>query len=96
MKINEVLNKVTLKLPGGGKFPLSKYAPYITNVDEDVEGLTGGNNILYAENIIYPEIFITLDYFESEKEILEDINETFEQGDNFYSKEDYENMGLLD
>ena len=71
MKINEVLNKVTLKLPGRGKFPLSKYAPYITNVDEDVEDL-GGNGIPFVkENIVWPDAYILDNYFESEDDIWE-------------------------
>lgn len=71
MKINEVLNKVTLKLPGGGKFPLSKYAPYITNVDEDVEDL-GGNGIPFVkENIVWPDAYILTNYFESEDDMWE-------------------------
>ena len=71
MKINEVLNKVTLKLPGGGKFPLSKYAPYITNVDEDVEDL-GGNGIPFIkENIVWPDAYTLDNYFESEDDMWE-------------------------
>jgi len=71
MKINEVLNKVTLKLPGGGKFPLSKYAPYITNIDENVEDL-GGNGIPFIkENIVWPDAYILTDYFESEDDMWE-------------------------
>ena len=39
MNVNDVLNKVTLKLPEGGEFPLSKYVPYITNSTEEVKEL---------------------------------------------------------
>lgn len=69
MKINEVLNKVTLKLPGGGKFPLSKYAPYITNVDEDVEDLGGGSELI--EFKYSPTAYLAWCWFDSEDKAWE-------------------------
>ena len=39
MKTNEILDKVTLEFAGGGKLALSDYAPYISNGQEEVEGI---------------------------------------------------------
>ena len=40
MKTSEILDKVTLEFAGGGKLALSDYAPYISNGQEEVEGLS--------------------------------------------------------
>lgn len=82
MKINEVLNKVTLKLPGGGKFPLSKYAPYITNVDEDVEGLSGNSEPM--EFKYTPAAYLAfMNWFESEDKAWEYRYRTENNGENY-------------
>ena len=43
MKTSEILDKVTLEFAGGGKLALSDYAPYISNGQEEVEGLSEGS-----------------------------------------------------
>lgn len=35
-------------------------------------------------------------YYSSEKEVINDIKELFDEVDNFYDEEDYENMDMLD
>ena len=40
MKTSEILDKVTLEFAGGGKLALSDYAPYISNADAEVEGIS--------------------------------------------------------
>ena len=75
MKVNELLDKVTLKLPNGGKLPLKKYVPYITNADETIEdlGSSSNNGLLYFEDkeIIIPDAFMTTIYFDSEDAMWE-------------------------
>lgn len=69
MKINEILNNITLKLPGGGNLALGKYAPYITNAEEDVEGLSGGmlmNMFDGLNNVPEGYLLANTPYFSSE------------------------------
>ena len=40
--------------------------------------------------------YINDEYYSSEKEVIDDIKELFDEVDNFYSEEDYENMDMLD
>ena len=72
MKVSEVLNNVTLKLPGGGKFPLSKYVPYVTNADENIEGLSGGSSEI-LEFKYSPAAYLIMDccWFDSEDKAWE-------------------------
>ena len=42
------------------------------------------------------EDYIDDEYFTSEKDVVNDIKEIFDEGDNFYDAEDYENMDMLD
>ena len=91
MKISEVLNNLTLQLPGGGKLTLDKYVPYITNAEEDAEGLTGGViNQLYDDCEYTPVAYVinilhnTVPYFSNEHDAWAVRHLYYDKGFNRY------------
>ena len=40
--------------------------------------------------------YVDSEYFTTEEDVINDIKESLDEVDNFYSEEDYENMDMLD